>query len=60
MIDAVELLSILPLVENFLPSLLLTLFHFIDGFHSDVIKWLSQNREVLRILIYTRLKINKK
>ena len=39
MIDAVELLSILPLVENFLPPLLLTLFHFIDGFHSDVIKW---------------------
>ena len=39
MIDAVELLSILPLVEIFLPSLLLTLFHFIDGFHSDVIKW---------------------
>ena len=32
----------------------------IDGFHSDVIKWYSQNREVLRILIYTRLKINKK
>ena len=32
----------------------------IDGFHSDVIKLLSQNSEVLRILIYTRLKINKK
>ena len=31
-----------------------------DGFHSDVIKLLSQNSEVLRILIYTRLKINKK
>ena len=30
-----------------------------DGFHSDIIiaKW---NCEVLRILIYTRLKINKK
>ena len=28
----------------------------IDGFHSDVIKY----SEVLRILIYTRLKINKK
>ena len=39
MIDAVELLSILSFVENFLPSLLLTLFHFTDGFHSDVIKW---------------------
>ena len=36
-------------------------FHFsIDGFHNDVIKLLSQNSEVLRILIYTRLKINKK
>ena len=32
----------------------------IDGFHSDVIKLLSQNSEVLRILIYTRLKISKK
>ena len=31
-----------------------------DSFHSDVIKLLSQNSEVLRILIYTRLKINKK
>ena len=32
----------------------------IDGFHSDVIKLQSQNGEVLRILIYNRLKINKK
>ena len=32
----------------------------IDGFHSDVIKLQSQNSEVLRILIYTRLKINRK
>ena len=32
----------------------------IDGFHCDVIKWKSQNSEILRILIYTRLKINKK
>ena len=32
----------------------------IDGFHSDVIKLLSHNSEVLRILIYTRLKINKR
>ena len=32
----------------------------IYGFHSDVIKLLSQNSEVLRILIYTRLKISKK
>ena len=32
----------------------------IDGFHSDVIKLKSQNSEILRILIYTRLKINKK
>ena len=30
----------------------------IDGFHSGVIKLQSQNSEVLRILIYTRLKIN--
>ena len=32
----------------------------IDGFHGSVIKLQSQNSEVLRILIYTRLKINKK
>ena len=32
----------------------------IYGFHSDVIKLQSQNSEALRILIYTRLKINKK
>ena len=31
----------------------------IDGFHIDVIKLESQNSEVLRILIYTRLKIKK-
>ena len=31
-----------------------------DGFHSDVIKLFSQNSEVLRILVYTRLKIDKK
>ena len=31
----------------------------IDGFHGSVIKFQSQNSEVLRILIYTRLKINK-
>ena len=31
----------------------------IDGFYCDVIKLLTQNSEVLRILIYTRLKINK-
>ena len=30
MIDAVEFLSILSFVENFLMSLLLTLFHFIQ------------------------------
>ena len=30
------------------------------GFHGSVIKLQSQNSEVLRILIYTRLKINKK
>ena len=32
----------------------------IDGFHGSVIKLQSRNSEVLRILIYTRLKINKK
>ena len=32
----------------------------IDGFHSDVIRLQSQKSEVLQILIYTRLKINKK
>ena len=32
----------------------------IDGFHSDVIKLLSQNSEVLLVLVYTRLKTNKK
>ena len=30
------------------------------GFHSDVIKLKSQNSEILRILVYTRLKANKK
>ena len=32
----------------------------IDGFHSDVIKLLSQNSKVVRILIYTRFNLNKK
>ena len=32
----------------------------VDGFHSDVIKLQSQNSEVLRILIFTGLKVNKK
>ena len=40
-----------------------TLFHNlceIDGFHGDVIRLQSQKSEVLRILFYTRLKINRK
>ena len=32
----------------------------IDGFHGDVIRLQSQTSEVLRILIYTRLKISRK
>ena len=32
----------------------------LDGFHGDVIRLQSQKSEVLRILIYTRLKISKK
>ena len=32
----------------------------VNGFHSDVITLQSQQRYVLRILIYTRLKINRK
>ena len=32
----------------------------IDGFHSYVIRLQIQKSEVLRILIYTRLKINRK
>ena len=32
----------------------------IDGFYSDVIRLQSQKSEVLQILIYTRLKINRK
>ena len=32
----------------------------IDGFHSDIIRLQSQKSKVLRILIYTRLKINRK
>ena len=32
----------------------------IDGFHGDVIRLQSQKSDVLRILIYTRLKINRK
>ena len=35
-------------------------FTLIDAFHSDVIKLQSQKSEVLRILIYTSLKINRK
>ena len=31
-----------------------------DGFHSDVIKLQSQKSEVLRILIYSMLKTNRK
>jgi len=33
---------------------------WIDGFHSDVIRLQSQKSKVLRILIYTRLKIIRK
>ena len=40
------------------PVLVTTYLH--DGFHSDVIRLQSQKSEILRILIYTRLKINKK
>ena len=32
----------------------------IDGFHGDVIRLQGQKSQVLRILIYTRLKINRK
>ena len=32
----------------------------LDGFHGDVIRLQSQKSEVLRILIYTRLKIDMK
>ena len=32
----------------------------VDVFHGDVIRVQSQKSEVLRILIYTRLKINRK
>ena len=32
----------------------------VDGFHGDVIRLQSQKSEVLRIVIYTRLKINRK
>ena len=35
-------------------------FEFIDGFHGDVIRLQSQKSQVLRILIYTRLKIYRK
>ena len=36
------------------------LCYSIDGFHGDVIRLQSQKSEVLRILIYTGLKINRK
>ena len=36
------------------------LFAAIDGFNSDVIRLQSQKSEVLRILIYTRFKMNRK
>ena len=32
----------------------------IDGLHGDIIRLQSQKSAVLRILIYTRLKINRK
>ena len=35
-------------------------YTLIDAFHSDVIKLQSQKSEVLRIRIYTSLKINRK
>ena len=43
----------------FIAYVLFQVSPMIDGFHSDVMKCWSQNSEVLRILIYTRLKINK-
>ena len=49
---------ILPLLSHEL--LVLLTGGCIDGFHCDVIKLLSRNSEVLRILIYTRLKIKSK
>ena len=40
--------------------ILMRCLHVVDGFHGDVIRLQSQKSEVLRILIYTRLKINRK
>ena len=42
------------------PGLPVVRTRHVDGFHGSVIKLQSQNSEVLRILIYTRLKINIK
>ena len=40
--------------------IIIIIVNTIDDFHCDVIKLYSQNSEILRILIYTRLKVNKK
>ena len=47
-------------LADLLKVILEILFASIDGFNSDVIRLQSQKSEVLRILIYTRLKIDRK
>ena len=47
-------------LADLLKVILGILFAAIDGFNSDVIRLQSQKSDVLPILIYTRLKINRK
>ena len=47
-------------LADLLKVILGILFAAIDGFNSDVIRLQSQKSEVLQILIYTRLKMNRK
>ena len=46
--------------SHFNSFIVIFLSTIIDGFHGDVTRLQSQKSEVLRIVIYTRLKINRK
>ena len=56
----VSYFDLLVQLADLLKVILGILFAAIDGFNSDAIRLQSQKSEVLQILIYTRLKINRK
>ena len=59
--DCFATLSKVKVISELHPGIILFVMKIaIDGFQSDVIKLQSKNSEVLRILIYTRLKIDEK